>query len=73
VIFIGQVGAVAVERLNPHPSKSEECGTRKIKEVGSGGVEGLATGQIWNSNQPCFKIMCLPHLLEIVLTGFGNS
>jgi hypothetical protein len=32
-----------VERLNPHARLRRECGTRKIKGIGSGAVKGSAT------------------------------
>jgi hypothetical protein len=33
----------ATLRLNPHPSKTEECGTRKFNGVRLGGVVGYIT------------------------------
>jgi len=30
------------ERLSPHPSETEGCGTRKFEGIGSGDMEGLA-------------------------------
>ena len=35
--------AVETLRLNPHPRLRRECGTLKIKGVGSGDLKGLAT------------------------------
>jgi len=55
-----------VERLNPHRRLRRECGTLKIKSVGSGGVEGSASGASYKLGGGKAYLVASGSILEMV-------